>query len=196
MLGRVLFENVVDVETGRIIGYKNEDISPALALKLVKQPTLTIRSPLTCKFHAVCQLCYGWNLAQQKLVQLGEAVGVLAAQSIGEPGTQLTMRTFHTGGVFAGEATEKVYSPQSGIVSYTKTICGRKVLSKYGEVTFFSIFKKEESEEKDELKMASKATEFDAKLVLNLFSFKVILPSWPTIIVLSVTNSAKALPIL
>ena len=133
LLGRVLFENVVDVETGRIIGYKNEDISPALALKLVKQPTLTIRSPLTCKFHAVCQLCYGWNLAQQKLVQLGEAVGVLAAQSIGEPGTQLTMRTFHTGGVFAGEATEKVYSPQSGIVSYTKTICGRKVLSKYGD---------------------------------------------------------------
>src|SRR6056300_862494 len=103
LIGRVLFENVIDVETGRIIGYKNQDISPALALKLVKQPTLTIRSPLTCKFHAVCQLCYGWNLAQQKLVQLGEAVGVLAAQSIGEPGTQLTMRTFHTGGVFAGE---------------------------------------------------------------------------------------------
>tara|TARA_A100001234_G_scaffold139145_1_gene122133 strand:- start:1573 stop:4626 length:3054 start_codon:yes stop_codon:yes gene_type:complete len=138
LLGRVLFENVVDVETGRIIGYKNEDISPALALKLVKQPTLTIRSPLTCKFHAVCQLCYGWNLAQQKLVQLGEAVGVLAAQSIGEPGTQLTMRTFHTGGVFAGEATEKVYSPQSGIISYSKNVCGRKVLSKYGEVAFLT----------------------------------------------------------
>jgi len=138
LLGRVLFENVIDVETGRIIGYKNQDISPALALKLVKQPTLTIRSPLTCKFHAVCQLCYGWNLAQQKLVQLGEAVGVLAAQSIGEPGTQLTMRTFHTGGVFAGEATEKVYSPQNGIISYSKNVCGRKVLSKYGEVTFLT----------------------------------------------------------
>ena len=138
LIGRVLFENVIDVETGRIIGYKNQDISPALALKLVKQPTLTIRSPLTCNFHAVCQLCYGWNLAQQKLVQLGEAVGVLAAQSIGEPGTQLTMRTFHTGGVFAGEATEKVYAPHGGILFYSKKVRGRKVLSKYGEIAFLT----------------------------------------------------------
>jgi len=138
LIGRVLFDNVIDVETGRIIGYKNQDISPALALKLVKQPTLTIRSPLTCKFHAVCQLCYGWNLAQQKLVQLGEAVGVLAAQSIGEPGTQLTMRTFHTGGVFAGEVTEKVYSPHAGTVFYSVNIRGRKVLSKYGEIAFLT----------------------------------------------------------
>src|SRR6056300_1105032 len=139
LIGRVLFDNVIDVETGRIIGYKNQDISPALALKLVKQPTLTIRSPLTCKFHAVCQLCYGWNLAQQKLVQLGEAVGVLAAQSIGEPGTQLTMRTFHTGGVFAGEATEKVYAPYSGIISYGGTLRGRKVVSRYGEPAFLTV---------------------------------------------------------
>ena len=107
-------------------------------MKLVKQPTLTIRSPLTCNFHAVCQLCYGWNLAQQKLVQLGEAVGVLAAQSIGEPGTQLTMRTFHTGGVFAGEATEKVYAPHGGILFYSKKVRGRKVLSKYGEIAFLT----------------------------------------------------------
>lgn len=138
LIGRVLFEDVVDTETGRMIGYKNQDISPALALKLLKQPTLTIRSPLTCKFHAVCQLCYGWNLAQQKLVQLGEAVGVLAAQSIGEPGTQLTMRTFHTGGVFAGEATEKVYAPQSGTIFYSKNFRGRKIVSKYGEVAFLT----------------------------------------------------------
>lgn len=138
LIGRVLFDTVIDVETGRIIGYKNQDISPALALKLVKQPTLTIRSPLTCKFHAVCQLCYGWNLAQQKLVQLGEAVGVLAAQSIGEPGTQLTMRTFHTGGVFSGEVTEKVYAPHEGTVFYSGNMRGRKVLSKYGEIAFLS----------------------------------------------------------
>ena len=138
LIGRVLFENVIDVDTGQIIGYKNQDISPALALKLVKQSSLTIRSPLTCNFHAVCQLCYGWNLAQQKLVQLGEAVGVLAAQSIGEPGTQLTMRTFHTGGVFAGEATEKVYAPHGGILFYSKKVRGRKVLSKYGEIAFLT----------------------------------------------------------
>ena len=138
LIGRVLFENVIDVETGRIIGLKNQDISPALALKLVKQPTLIVRSPLTCKFHAVCQLCYGWNLAQQKLVQLGEAVGVLAAQSIGEPGTQLTMRTFHTGGVFAGEATEKVYAPHKGKIFYSQQPRGRKILSKYGETAFLT----------------------------------------------------------
>jgi hypothetical protein len=138
LIGRVLFENVVDVETGRIIAYKNQDISPALALKLVNQSTLTIRSPLTCKFHAVCQLCYGWNLAQQKLVQLGEAVGVLAAQSIGEPGTQLTMRTFHTGGVFSGEVTEKVYAPHEGTILYPDYVHGRKVISKYGETAFLS----------------------------------------------------------
>lgn len=138
LIGRVLFENVIDVETGRIIGLKNQDISPALALKLVKQPTLIVRSPLTCKFHAVCQLCYGWNLAQQKLVQLGEAVGVLAAQSIGEPGTQLTMRTFHTGGVFAGEATEKVYAPHEGKIFYSQQPRGRKILSKYGETAFLT----------------------------------------------------------
>ena len=105
---------------------------------MVKQPTLIVRSPLTCKFHAVCQLCYGWNLAQQKLVQLGEAVGVLAAQSIGEPGTQLTMRTFHTGGVFAGEATEKVYAPHEGKIFYTQQPRGRKILSKYGETAFLT----------------------------------------------------------
>ena len=56
--------------------------------------------------RSVCQLCYGWNLAHGKMVDLGEAVGIIAAQSIGEPGTQLTMRTFHTGGVFTGELAQ------------------------------------------------------------------------------------------
>jgi DNA-directed RNA polymerase subunit beta' len=60
-----------------------------------------VRSSLTCQTKKlVCQLCYGWSLAQGNLVPIGEAVGVVATQSIGEPGTQLTMRTFHTGGVF------------------------------------------------------------------------------------------------
>jgi hypothetical protein len=65
--------------------------------------SLSIRSPLTCEApgFTICQLCYGWNLAQGRLVSIGEAVGILAAQSIGEPGTQLTMRTFHTGGIFS-----------------------------------------------------------------------------------------------
>ena len=99
--------------------------------------SLLSQAPPSVSF-LVSQKCYGWNLANCKLVKLGEAIGILAAQSIGEPGTQLTMRTFHTGGVFAGEATEKVYSPQSGIISYSKNVCGRKVLSKYGEVAFLT----------------------------------------------------------
>ena len=98
-----------------------------------------VRSPLTCRLNSVCQLCYGWDLSKHKLVQLGEAVGVLAAQSIGEPGTQLTMRTFHTGGVFAGEATEKVYAPYSGVVSYGGVPRGRKVISRYGEPAFLTV---------------------------------------------------------
>jgi hypothetical protein len=138
LIGRVIFDDLPDLESGRFIARKNQDISPALANLLYKLPELHVRSPLTCKLQAVCQLCYGWNLAQQKLVQLGEAVGVLAAQSIGEPGTQLTMRTFHTGGVFAGEATEKVYAPHSGYIAYAGVPRGQHVVTKFGETAFLT----------------------------------------------------------
>ena len=103
IVGRVLLQPVIDEQTGKYLARKDAEISPALASKLVSLPKVVVRSPLTCRLNSVCQLCYGWDLSKHKLVQLGEAVGVLAAQSIGEPGTQLTMRTFHTGGVFAGE---------------------------------------------------------------------------------------------
>lgn len=138
LLGRVLFTSAIDTLTGRIVGRKNQDISPQLLIRLMDCSEIVVRSPLTCRFNAVCQLCYGWNLAQQKLVQLGEAVGVLAAQSIGEPGTQLTMRTFHTGGVFAGEATEKIYAPHSGIIAYAVFPQGRKIKTRYGEIAFLT----------------------------------------------------------
>jgi hypothetical protein len=76
---------------------------------------LNIRSSLTCKLNgSICQNCYGWDLAQRKLISLGEAVGIIAAQSIGEPGTQLTMRTFHTGGIFTGELLTQIHAPFSG----------------------------------------------------------------------------------
>ena len=75
---------------------------------------LNIRSSLTCKSNgSICQKCYGWDLAHQKLIGLGETVGIIAAQSIGEPGTQLTMRTFHTGGIFTGEALKQFVDPFS-----------------------------------------------------------------------------------
>lgn len=139
IIGRVLLQPVVQEYTGKYVARKNTEISPALATQLLTFPKVVVRSPLTCRLNAVCQLCYGWDLSKYKLVQLGEAVGVLAAQSIGEPGTQLTMRTFHTGGVFAGEATEKVYAPYSGLIAYSGVPRGRKVISRYGEPAFLTV---------------------------------------------------------
>ena len=139
IVGRVLLQPVIHEQTGKYIARKNTEISPSLARQLIGFPKLVVRSPLTCRLNAVCQLCYGWDLSKHKLVQLGEAVGVLAAQSIGEPGTQLTMRTFHTGGVFAGEATEKVYAPYSGVIAYSGVPRGRKVISRYGEPAFLTV---------------------------------------------------------
>ena len=80
---------------------------------------LKVRSPLTCtSIRSVCRNCYGWHLAYSKIVDLGEAIGIIAAQSIGEPGTQLTMRTFHTGGVFSGDLTRQIRAPFQGLLSY------------------------------------------------------------------------------
>ena len=109
--------------------------SPTSKSKL--RSSLNIRSPLTCQTSRIdgghtediCQLCYGWSLAHGRLVSLGEAVGILAAQSIGEPGTQLTMRTFHTGGIFAGGTDAKLFAPHDGVVSFASyTSQGRKGL--------------------------------------------------------------------
>jgi len=144
LVGRVLAHNVHNTNTGRIIGLKNQDISPHFARKLiqVKSTPISVRSPLTCQTSQhVCQLCYGWSLAHGQLVDLGEAVGIIAAQSIGEPGTQLTMRTFHTGGVFSGEVAERVYAPHTGIISYDipNSVQKRKTRTIFGqEVLFFS----------------------------------------------------------
>nr|YP_007374789.1 DNA-directed RNA polymerase subunit beta'' [Ophioglossum californicum]AGC26702.1 DNA-directed RNA polymerase subunit beta'' [Ophioglossum californicum]QXF60075.1 RNA polymerase beta'' subunit [Ophioglossum vulgatum] len=121
LIGRVLADNVY-VDT-RCIAIRNQDIGNELADRLVAfrvQP-IHIRSPLTCrKITWICQLCYGWSLTQHELVDLGEAVGIIAGQSIGEPGTQLTLRTFHTGGVFTGDIAEHVRTPFDGIVGFNE----------------------------------------------------------------------------
>ena len=92
-------------------------INKILSLKL---DDVHVRSPLTCNaLRSVCRNCYGWHLSYSKLIDLGEAVGILAAQSIGEPGTQLTMRTFHTGGVFSGDLTKQIRAPFTGTLKYT-----------------------------------------------------------------------------
>ena len=98
---------------------RNTEISLEISQQLEKRQvkSVKVRSPLTCETpKSVCRRCYGWALAHNKLVDLGEAVGIVAAQSIGEPGTQLTMRTFHTGGVSTAE-TGTVRSTLAGTVS-------------------------------------------------------------------------------
>jgi hypothetical protein len=126
----------LDTELDQVDGHesklakKNQEITPVLAHMIcakrstsLAQQSLLIRSPLTCKHFQnfredICQLCYGWSLSQGRLVSLGEAVGILAAQSIGEPGTQLTMRTFHTGGIFSTDVDAKIFAPHAGRVFY------------------------------------------------------------------------------
>ncbi len=106
ILGRYTAKKVLDPNTKEVIVDKDEMINENIAAKIVKAGVkkVEIRSVLTCKTkNGVCQKCYGRNLATGNLVETGEAVGIMAAQSIGEPGTQLTMRTFHTGGVAGGD---------------------------------------------------------------------------------------------
>ena len=99
------------------------DINNLKELKNYSPLTLNVRSSLTCKsLGSICQKCYGWDLAHEKLISLGEAVGIIAAQSIGEPGTQLTMRTFHTGGIFTGETTKQIVAPFSGKLILPETL--------------------------------------------------------------------------
>ncbi|MFA5009204.1 MAG: DNA-directed RNA polymerase subunit beta' [Candidatus Paceibacterota bacterium] len=106
IFGRVSLEKIVDSETNETIVKKGDSITlkDAQRIKDLHIPSVKVRSPMTCKCkRGICQKCYGLDLGWKKIVDFGEAVGVVAAQAIGEPGTQLTMRTFHTGGV-AGEA--------------------------------------------------------------------------------------------
>ena len=125
IIGRVLAKSVYDPETQKLIAPTNTQITIKL-LNTFNEKQISkfhIRSPLTCSlYHSICQTCYGWDLSNQNLVDLGEAVGILAGQSIGEPGTQLTMRTFHTGGIFTSEARQQIVSPTNGIIKFSKLL--------------------------------------------------------------------------
>ncbi|HET9587323.1 MAG TPA: DNA-directed RNA polymerase subunit beta' [Anaerolineales bacterium] len=107
LYSRLLAENVIDPTTGEVIGEYNDVINQELARRISAAGVqeIKVRSPLTCELqHGICSKCYGLDLGRGTMVDLGSAVGIVAAQSIGEPGTQLTLRTFHTGGVAAGGA--------------------------------------------------------------------------------------------
>lgn len=135
LLGRVLAEDVVDKKTKEVIATRNQDIDRVLAKTIgdrVEQ--VLVRSPLTCEAaRSVCQKCYGWSLAHGHMVDMGEAVGIIAAQSIGEPGTQLTMRTFHTGGVFTGEVARQIRAHADGKVKFDKGLTTRPIRTRHGD---------------------------------------------------------------
>jgi len=124
----------------KVIAARNQDISDQLAKTIVKAgvEAVVVRSALTCdSTRSVCQTCYGWSLAHARRVDIGEAVGIIAAQSIGEPGTQLTMRTFHTGGVFTGEVAEQQRAAFAGVVSTSPTLRLRPMRTRHGDDAYF-----------------------------------------------------------
>ncbi len=132
IIGRLSLLDVYVPNSNDVIVYSNELISEEIAQRIEENgiEAVEVRSPLTCESEkGICAMCYGQNLATGKLVQMGEAVGVVAAQSIGEPGTQLTLRTFHVGGT-AGNVSEEssVIAKQDGVVVFEdlKTIEGEK----------------------------------------------------------------------
>ena len=134
LVGRVLAEDI------NPIALRNQQISKDLASKIVNlKDKVLIRSALTCEAkNSVCQLCYGWSLSQGTLVPLGEAVGILAAQSIGEPGTQLTMRTFHTGGVFSGDVMDEIRAPYKGVIDFSEALQGKLIRTSHGKIAFLT----------------------------------------------------------
>jgi DNA-directed RNA polymerase subunit beta' len=121
VLGRVVLEDIKDPFTGEVMVQANQEIDEVLADQIdrVGIEKVKIRSVLTCKSrHGVCARCYGRDLSHGHLVNIGEAVGIIAAQSIGEPGTQLTMRTFHIGGTAKFEEHSTLQSRHDGTVRF------------------------------------------------------------------------------
>lgn len=140
-LGRILAFSIFDPNTGKLIAKQNEQITSKIIsqIETLKINQFTIRSPLTCECRrAVCQYCYGVNISSGNLVELGETIGLIAAQSIGEPGTQLTMRTFHTGGIFTSELARQVRSTCTGYIRFLPTIYLKPYRTNYGQDAFFS----------------------------------------------------------
>ena len=136
LMGRIVAQDVFHPRTNELLVSRNQSIDDDLSQLLDKEgvPEVWVRSPFTCEAaRSVCMQCYGWSLAHGKMVDMGEAVGIIAAQSIGEPGTQLTMRTFHTGGVFTGEVARQLKAAYQGIVRFPRELRSRPFRTRHGE---------------------------------------------------------------
>nr|YP_010407223.1 RNA polymerase beta'' subunit [Spiranthes sinensis]URF20112.1 RNA polymerase beta'' subunit [Spiranthes sinensis] len=136
LIGRVLTD---DIYIGlRCIATRNKDIGIGLVNRFItfRAHPIYIRTPLTCRSTSwICQLCYGRSHTHGDLVELGEAVGIIAGQSIGEPGTQLTLRTFHTGGVFTGGTAEHVRAPSNGKIKFDEDLV-HPIRTRHGHPAF------------------------------------------------------------
>ena len=145
--GRYIAETITDPETGEVVVKANHMCTPKRAAAVMKalnkmgRDSVKIRTVLSCKSHiGVCAKCYGANMATGQPVQVGEAVGIIAAQSIGEPGTQLTMRTFHTGGVAGGDITQGL--PRVEELFEARKPKGLAIISEFGGVVTLKDTKK------------------------------------------------------
>ena len=137
--GRYIAETITDPDTGEVVVKANHMCTPKRAAAVMKvleklgRDSVKIRTVLTCKSHVgICAKCYGANMATGQPVQVGEAVGIIVAQSIGEPGTQLTMRTFHTGGVAGGDITQGL--PRVEELFEARKPKGLAIISEFGGV--------------------------------------------------------------
>lgn len=137
LIGRTCVDSIYDSIKQTIIIYKNTCITESIANNLYNLATIYIRvySVLTCKLNnSICKKCYGWNISSNKLVELGSSVGVISAHSIGEPATQLTMRTFHTGGSFTSSSSRKIFSQTSGVIFYNMPYSLTTFRTEYGNL--------------------------------------------------------------
>ena len=169
--GRIAGEDIVDPSTGEIIVNSNDEITKELALKIEATGIVSVkvRSPLTCESErGICRKCYGSDLSTWKLVSIGEATGIISAQSIGEPGTQLTMRTFHTGGAVSGSTIKSsVEAKNTGIVLFSNVTTVEKpdstlvVTNRNGEISILG--------EKDEILFSFELKKKDAGTVSKEF---------------------------
>ena len=140
MIGRLLARPLMQTDTNKLLPRNTQLTSNLLdELTPLDLDQLKVRSPLTCNsIRSICRNCYGWHLAYSKLVDLGEAIGIVAAQSIGEPGTQLTMRTFHTGGVFSGDLTRQIRAPFPGMLFYKTAEAANLIRTLHGTRSFLT----------------------------------------------------------
>ncbi|GAE35321.1 DNA-directed RNA polymerase subunit beta' [Halalkalibacter akibai] len=173
LVGRVVFKTLKHPETGEVLVKRNDLIDEDIARAIIEAGVeeVTIRSVFTCDTrHGVCKKCYGRNLATGSDVEVGEAVGIIAAQSIGEPGTQLTMRTFHTGGVAGDDITQGL--PRIQEIFEARNPKGQAVISEIdGEVIDFKEGDKREVTIRSEMETKSYAIPYGARIKVQIGDF-------------------------